>query len=338
VEDPLHRYPLQTSGANFVFTPRHTLAAALAAKASRRIQQRVGGLQQIGDHVTVTEMRIHPSSELAGHTLAELRAPERFGVTVVGRWVAGEFRPDITGRERLDPGTIIVVIGSAEGVTRLGEIATPLRQGGTIVVFGYGEVGRKIVELLNDAGESTTVVDVNPLPGVDIVGNALDQEALAHAGVREASAVVLALSNDNEALFAATVVRDFAPQIPLIARVNRAQTVKRLYQAGTDFALSIGQVSSQLLAHQLLGEEYVSVEPMVKIVKVDGSPFTGEHPLHTGLRDSALVLVVALQRDDMIVVDFSEACRIQEGDALYLCGPPDALEDCFRAFPDLLLR
>jgi Trk K+ transport system NAD-binding subunit len=256
----------------------------------------------------------------------------------VGRWVEGEFRPDITGRNRLDPGTIIVVIGSPEGVTRLGEIATPLRQGGNIVVFGYGEVGRKIVELLHDAGESTTVVDINSLPGVDIVGNVLDQDVLATAGVRDASAVVLALSNDNEGLFAATVVRDFAPHVPLIARVNQARTVKRLYQVGTDFALSIGQVSSQLLAYQLLGEECVSLEPTVKIVKVDGSSFAGRHPQHTSLGDRAPILVVALERDDRVVVEFSEDFRIMDGDALYLCGQPDALEECFKEFPDLLIR
>ena len=45
VDEPLHRHPLQTSGATAVYTPRHVLAAALAAKASRRIQRRVSGLQ-----------------------------------------------------------------------------------------------------------------------------------------------------------------------------------------------------------------------------------------------------------------------------------------------------
>jgi Trk K+ transport system NAD-binding subunit len=338
VEDPLHRYPLQTAGADAVYTPRHMLAAAVAAKASRRIQQRVSGLQQIGDHVTVAEMRIHPQSALAGHTLADLRAPERFGIAIVGRWVEGELRPCITGGDRLDPGTIIVVIGSPEGVTRFGEIATPLRKGGKIVVLGYGEVGRKVVELLHDAGESTTVIDFMSLPGVDVVGNALDQGVLARAGVGDASAVVLALSNDNEALFAVAVVRDSAPQVPLIARVNQARTVKRLYQLGTDFALSIGQVSSQLLAHQMLGEEYVSLEPMVKIVKVDGSGFAGQHPLHTALGDRSAILVVALERGDRVAVEFSEDFRILDGDALYLCGPPDALEACFKEFPNLLLR
>jgi len=338
VDEPLHRHPLQTSGATAVYTPRHVLAAALSAKASRRIQRRVSGLQQIGEHVKVAEMRIHPQSRLAGRTLADLRAPERFGVSVIGGWVEGEFRPGISGQARLEPGTIIVVIGSPQGVARLGKSATPLKQGGKIVVFGYGEVGRKIVELLHDAGEPTTVIDVDALPGVDVVGNALDQTVLERAGVRDASAVVLALSNDNEALFAATVVRDYAPQVPLIARVNQAQTVKRLYQVGTDFALSIGQVAGQLLAHQMLGEEYVSIEPTVKIVKVDGSSFAGQHPLHTELRVRADVLVVALERGDKVLVEFNDEFRIATGDALFLCGAPDALDACFGKFPDLRAR
>jgi len=338
VDEPLHRHPLQTSGATAVYTPRHVLAAALAAKASRRIQRRVSGLQQIGAHVTAAEMRIHPQSQLAGRTLADLQAPERFGVTVVGRWVEGEFRPGISGRARLEPGTIIVAIGSPQGVARLGEIATPLKQGGKIVVFGYGEVGHKVVELLHDAGEPTTVIDVEASPGVDVVGNALDQATLERAGVREAGAVVLALSNDNEALFAATVVRDFAPQVPLVARVNQAHTVKRLYQVGTDFALSIGQVAGQLLAYQLLGEEYVSLEPTVKIVKVDGSSLAGQHPLHTRLRGRADVLVVALERGTAVVVEFDDAFRIAAGDSLFLCGAPSALDACFGEFPALRPR
>jgi voltage-gated potassium channel len=335
VDEPLHRHPVQMSGATAVYTPRHILAGALAAKASRRIQRRVSGLQQIGAHVTVAELRIHPRSRLAGRTLADLKAPERFGVTVVGRWVEGEFRPGIAGHDRLEPGTIIVAIGSLEGVARLGEIATPLKQGGTIVVFGYGEVGRKIVEFLHDAGEPTMVIDVEASPGVDVVGNALEQAVLERAGVREASAVVLALSNDNEALFAATVVRDFAPQVPLIARVNQAQTVKRLYQVGTDFALSIGQVAGQLLAHQMLGEDYVSLEPTVKIVKVDGSSLAGQHPLHTSLRGRVDVLVVALERGATVVVQFDDEFRITAGDALFLCGAPKTIDACFTDFPEL---
>jgi Trk K+ transport system NAD-binding subunit len=338
VDVPLHRHPVQTAGATAVYTPRHVLAAALAAKASRRIQRRVSGLQQIGAHVTLAEMRIHPQSQLAGRTLAEVQLRERLGVTVVGRWDEGEFRPGIEGDARLEAGNIIVVIGSPQGVERLGQLATPLKQGGKIVILGHGEVGRKIVELLHDAGETTTVIDSTDWPGVDVVGNALDLTTLERAGVRDASAVVLALSNDNEALFAATVVRDYAPLVPLVARVNQAQTVKRLYRAGTDFALSIGQVAGQLLAHQMLGEDYVSLESMVKIVKVDGTSLASQHPRYIAQRGCADVLVVAVERGATVIVEFDDAFRIEAGDFLFLCADPNALDSCFVEFPEIRLQ
>ena len=88
----------------------------------------------------------------------------------------------------------------------------------------------------------------------------------------------------------------------------------------------------------MLGEEYVSLEPTVKIVKVDGSSFAGQHPLRTGLRERVDVLVVALERGTTVVVEFSDDFRIVAGDALFLCGAPDALEACFIECPELRSR
>lgn len=118
--------------------------------------------------------------------------------------------------------------------------------------------------MLRDAHEITTVIDEQLMPGVDVVGNVLEHATLARASVRETSAVVLALSNDSEGVFATAVVRDYAPEVPLIVRVNRASNLARLYQAGTDFALSVGQMVGEILAYHLLGEQAVAVEPCIK--------------------------------------------------------------------------
>jgi voltage-gated potassium channel Kch len=108
--------------------------------------------------------------------------------------------------------------------------------------------------------------------------------------VRKASAVVLALSNDSAGVFATAVVRDYAPEVRLIARVNLAPNVARLYQAGADFALSVGQVAGQILAHHLLGEDAVSVEQRLKLARVApgspgrGAPVAGGNPREDGDR------------------------------------------------------
>jgi voltage-gated potassium channel Kch len=133
------------------------------------------------------------------------------------------------------------------------------------VVAGYGTVGGKVVEMLRDARETTIVIDQQLLPGVDIVGNVLEHLALDRANVRAASAVVLALSNDSEGVFATAVVRDYAPEVPLIVRVKRAPNVARLNQAGADFALSVGQMAGEILAYHLLGEQAVAVEPELNL-------------------------------------------------------------------------
>ena len=48
VEEPFHRKPMMLAGATAVYTPRHILGAALAARASRRISPRVAGVPAAG--------------------------------------------------------------------------------------------------------------------------------------------------------------------------------------------------------------------------------------------------------------------------------------------------
>ena len=123
VEEPLHRRPMMLAGATAVFTPRHILGAALAARASARISPRVGGVQQLGRNLEVAEIRIHPDSPLAGHTLDETAIGARTGATVIGEWIGGELVvPDRSGL-RLARDGILVVVGSHASVDRLHDLA-----------------------------------------------------------------------------------------------------------------------------------------------------------------------------------------------------------------------
>ena len=65
VQNPKHRKPVLLAGADAVYSPKHALAAGLAAQASHRISPRVAGLQQLGEHVEVAELRVHRESPVA---------------------------------------------------------------------------------------------------------------------------------------------------------------------------------------------------------------------------------------------------------------------------------
>ena len=51
--------------------------------------------------------------------------------------------------------------------------------------------------------------------------------------------VGFALESDSATLFATAVLRNLAPDVILIAGVNRAENVSRIHRAGADFALSV---------------------------------------------------------------------------------------------------
>ncbi len=276
-------------------------------------------------------MRVSPESPLAGHTLDEMAIGARTGATVVGQWIGGELAVSEGPGLRLEPDGILVVVGSHESVDRLRDLAggtVTMHREGTFVVGGGGEVGRKVAELLRAVGEEVRLIDRHAGPEVDLVGNVLDARILEAAGVRTAQAMILALDADSATLFATVILKDFAPDVPVIARVNEAENVDRIHRAGADFALSISQVSGQLLAKKLLGFDAVAIDPQLKILKVPSAGIAGlvGRPLaDLGIRQRTGALVVAVERGEEILIELAPGFRFAPDDAVYLCGGGKAI-------------
>lgn len=328
VEEPYHRKPMMLAGATATFTPRHILGAALAARASQRISPRVAGIQQLGRNLEVAEVRVGPDSPLAGQTLDAAAVGARTGATVIGQWVGGELEVLSGPAERIEPGGTLVVVGSRDSIDRLSDVAegnVATRRQGHFVVCGGGEVGRKVAELLDAVGEPVKLIDRQPGPQVDVVGDVLDMRVLEGAGARDAKAVILALDTDSSTLFATVILKDLAPDVPVIARVNRAENVERIHRAGAYFALSISQVSGQMLAKKLLGEEAFLIDPQLKVLKVSPHGLTGRHPAELDIRERTGCSVVAVERGDEVLVELGPEFRFREDDALYVCGSHGAV-------------
>jgi len=329
---PLHRVPMQHLGATAVYTPKHLLAAALATRASRWITARVRDVQELGEQAGVYKLRIHHDSLLAGQTL-EQSGLRQHGVSVVGMWSGGSFIDLPPPSTVISPGSVMVTIGSHAALAELSEQARPLTRSGPFVICGYGEVGRKVAEMLQDAGEPVLIVNDQPQTGVEIVGNVMDSEVLEAVAAHEPRAIILAIGNDTETQFVAAVVRDSLPDIPLIARVNQAQSVDRLHRLGVDFALSVDSVAGELLAARLLGEEFVEVEPELRVSRVLAAGLEGGHPWHVDLLGRFGCKVVAVARAGEVLVHFVEDFAIQANDEIFLCGSPQAINGYLQAFP-----
>ena len=336
VEDPYHRQPMILAGASGAYTPRHVLGAALAARASQKVSPTVAGIQHLGRKLQVAEARITRDSVLSGKTLADAGLGQHAGVTVIGQWTGGKLISPPTPNMRLEPGGILVLVGNDDSIRDFMNLcagARRLRRDGPFLIAGGGEVGRKVAQLLTDCGEQTFMIDTRAGPGVDLVGNVLDAQILQQAGLDKVQAVILALSADSTTLFSTVIIKDLAPDLPVIARVNSAENVERIYVAGADFALSISQVSGQLLALRLLGKDSVSLDPELQVVKVSARGLENYHPKQSGLREKTGCTIVAVERGDELLVEFGADFVFEAGDAVYICGSAGATQKFGQLFP-----
>jgi len=268
VEDPSHRKPMELSGATAAYTPRHIIAAALAAHASDRISPRLPGLDQI-DGLVRRELRVPASSPLAGRTLGEARLP----AVVVGIWSRSRLQTRVSDDTVIEPNSVLELVGDAESLAKAAQQAGAklLRNSGPFLVGGFGEVGRKVHELLTDAEEEVRVVERAAGTNVDVVGDVLDSSVLARAGIAEARALVLALDSDDSTLFATVIARDIVDDVPIIARVNHARNLDNIHRAGADYALSISDISGEMLSARLLGRQARVREEHRRVTRIDGA-------------------------------------------------------------------
>jgi Trk K+ transport system NAD-binding subunit len=311
VEDPAHRKAMELAGATSAYTPRHIIAAALAAHASDRISPRLPGLERVRG-LERREIRVPAGSPLAGKTLAEARLP----VIVVGTWSRSQLGIPCVSDTRIEPSSVLEVVGDGESIERAATLlaGTTLRQAGPFLIAGYGEVGRKVHELLRDVEEDVRVIERREGPGVDVAGDVLDGSVLQKAGLSAARALVLALDSDDATLFATVIARDLARDVPIIARVNHARNLENIHRAGADYALSISGISGEMLSARLLGRS-VRARPEHRRVTPIAA---GEHAGRT-IAELPYSIVIALSRGET-TLRVTPATRVEPGDVLWVCA------------------
>lgn len=131
-----------------------------------------------------------------------------------------------------------------------------------VVVVGLGKFGRALVETLAQRGADVLAIDrdmelvqeaADSLPAV-VQADATDLEALRSAGVRGASAAVVAIGDDFQAAVLATsVLRELGVE-RITARANSERKARILRLVGATEVVSIEQEMGRRLAISLLGK------------------------------------------------------------------------------------
>lgn len=321
-----HRY----AGADHVFTPRQLIGESIANKVTTDISAEVGEAAEIGEDFEVVELTVQPGSEIHGKRVDESEIRERTGANVIGAWFQGEFvsppAPDAT----LDEHTVLLVAGQETQLERLKGLTLSeerKHRREKVIVGGYGAVGSTVKDRVTEDGIPCTVIDIEEQEGVDIVGDVTDPDVLTEAGIEEASSVILALSDDTMTIFATLVVRELDPNVEIIARADKTESVRKLYEAGADYVLALATVSGRMLASTVLKEDVISLDQQVEIVRFDAGKLAGQTPANADVRAETGCTIIAVERNGEVHTDVDPDFRFRPGDDIVVAGPDEGITE-----------
>ena len=316
----------QYAGADKVIRPRQVLGYSLGKRAARTTSRQLQDAIELGDDVEISEVVVDDQSPLAGQTLGSAGIREQIGATVIGVWTRGEFIPAPGPNVRIEENAILLVAGTSGDLEGVAAQTTGQRpSGGDIMIAGYGEVGRAVLET-SDQLEwiEYTIIDQNDDPAVDVVGDVTDEDTVRRAGIDTTESVVLALDDDTTAIRATLVLERIAPEVEVIARANDRENATKLYRAGAEYVLAISTVTGRMLASALTEDKVLAPEAQVQITRATAPALSGMTLAEAAIRERTGTIVVAVERDGALLTDLDAAFELLSGDKLIIAGTDEA--------------
>ncbi|SET09684.1 Trk K+ transport system, NAD-binding component [Methanococcoides vulcani] len=212
-----------------------------------------------------------------------------------------------------------------------------------LIVLGYGDVGKRIVEVFIENDVHFTVVDKNEaaFSNVDfdhVSGDGTDEAVLMQAGIEKASTVIITLNTDTEVIFATLMARGLKPDCIIFSRANSVNSIDKLYKAGADYVASLSIVSGQLLAkitskctrpecYQLY-EEIVLYEgiEIEKFQLKEGSSMVSNNIGELDFVNKFDCKIIGVERKGSVTVSLPSSFVLKVGDTIAVVGNREHVE------------
>lgn len=251
---------LEIAGADHVVQLGEILGSAMAARGLG-----LGGRShKIGNfaglHIAESGAA---GTDLVGHTLAESKLRQRFGVGLIGVWERGDFSLATPDTE-LGDSSILFLAGTLEQLAAFDHaFATGAPETMHAMIIGGGRVGRAIGRAFAAEGVGFAIVDQLPERQREgaryVIGDAADREVLEEAGLAEAGSILITTHDDNTNVYLTRYCRGLRPDARIVSRSRLDRNVSTLYRAGADAVLSYAGTGSAAIWNHFRGEETLLV-------------------------------------------------------------------------------
>ena len=325
-----HRY----AGADDVINPREVLGKGLAEKVIVNLSSQIQGITKIGDELEIAEILVESGSPLDGNKLQESGLKDIEGANLLGLWESGTFIPNPAADQVITGETILLFSGSHNILERVSERTSSdeSRKSGEVIIAGFGMVGQTVAKYLKNNGISHRVLDKQELEGVEMVGDITDEELLEEAVAGSASTVVIAVSDDDTAIYATLILRNIDPNIEIIARANEPTTAAKLYRAGADYVLNLSTVSGRMIFSAVVESDIIlSSDTNYEVVRTTAPKLVGISPNPDQIRQISGSTIVMVKRGHKSITEFNSDLEIQDDDELIIVGSDDTINK-FRTY------
>ncbi|MEX2207706.1 MAG: potassium channel protein [Myxococcota bacterium] len=129
-----------------------------------------------------------------------------------------------------------------------------------VIVCGFGRLGHVVAEEVARNGVPLVIVESDPAREPElhesgypyVLGSAVADEVLLHAGIERARAIVVGTGSDSDNVFITLSARELNPSLRIHARGETDTALRRLEQAGAHQAISAYQMGGTRMANAIL--------------------------------------------------------------------------------------
>ena len=212
------------------------------------------------------------------------------------------------------------------------------------IICGYGRIGTQIVAEFEEHKVPYVVIDqteealerIRAERHLHIDGDASKEEILKQAGIDRARGLVSAVDSDERAVYIVLAARALNPNLYIVARAGRPESIRRLELAGATRTISPYLMAGHRMAELAIrpamvdvldtlhhGEAGIGVEEMVII---SGTKAEGQTLEEAGLLTPDAAKVLAVRKSDGTVnVNPPGNIRLDDGDLVIALGTEDQL-------------
>jgi voltage-gated potassium channel len=209
-----------------------------------------------------------------------------------------------------------------------------------VIVYGYGHLGKYVIEKLEELGLDYVVVTTDPQLYAGLVKDrtlaVLEHEtrpieALKQAGIERAAMLIVSHQNDSDNMLITLSARRLRSDIRIVSVVHDPELIDAAKSSGADVVIPSSVTVGHLLALSAATKDLVGIVFSEEIGTKEIARFTvfkSSKLIGKGLQEASnLAAVIGIIRGGAVVQNiFDPAFRLAEGDTILVLGDPANLE------------